>query len=125
MHLRAHGTHLNGTHFCRFIETIAGDGTGDERRNFAHGRVIGAQHRSAIKRHAVKKIYKCFFQIAKVMPISFHVVGINVGDHCHHRQQIEKRGIGLISFHHDVVAGTQLGVSASTIEPPANDKSGV
>ena len=122
MHLRTHGPHIDGPHLRFFAETVACDGTGDLRHNVAHHRIIGTENGRAIKRHAVQKIDKGLFQPAKVMSIGFHVVSINIGDHRHHGQQVQKGCVRFIGLHNDVVARAELGVGTGAVEAAANHK---
>ena len=70
----------------------------------------------------MQKIHKRGFEPVEIMAVGFHVVGVNVGDHRHHGQQIEKGGVGLIGFHHDVVARAQLGIGACAVQASADHK---
>ena len=70
----------------------------------------------------MQKIHKRCFEPVEIMAVGFHVVGVNVGDHRHHGQQIEKRGVGFIGFHHDIVARAQLGIGARAVQATADHK---
>ena len=48
-----------------------------------------------------------------------------IGDHCHHRLQMQERGIALVCFSHQIATATQLGISAGAVYSTAHDKSGV
>ena len=93
MHLRSDRPDVDRTHLCIFPEAVAGDGTRHLRHDLAHRRIVGTQNGRAIKRHAVQKVDKGFFQVTEIMPIGFHVVRVNVRNHGHHWQQVQKRGI--------------------------------
>ena len=90
VHLRTDWPHIDGTHLGVFAKAVAGDGARDLRHDALYGRVVGTQNCRAVKRHAVQEINKRLFQIAKIMAIGFHVVGINIGHHRHHGQQVQK-----------------------------------
>ena len=60
MHLRANGAHLGGTDLRTLVKAVAGDRTTHLVDDGAYRRVVGAQNRGAIKRHAVQKIDKGF-----------------------------------------------------------------
>ena len=50
------------------------------------------------------------------------MVGVDVRDHRHHWQQVQKRCVGFIRLDHDVFARTQARIDARAVEPPANDE---
>ena len=83
MHLRADRAHVGGTNLRTFVKAVAGDRAAHLVDDGAYRRVVGAQNRGAIKRHAVQKVNKGFLQTGKVVPVGFHVVGIDIGDHRH------------------------------------------
>ena len=120
MHLAVDMAYINGAHLGVFAKAVAGDWARDLRNDVAHSGIVRTQNRRSIKRHAVQKVDKGGLQLAKVVTIRFHVVGVDVGDHRHHRQQVQKRGIRFVSFDHDVVAQAQLGIGARTVETTAN-----
>ena len=107
------------------LKAVAGDGARHLRHDVAHGGVIGTQNRHPVKRHAVQKINERAFEPGKVVAVSFHVVGVDVGHHGHHRQQVQKRSIRLVGLNHDVVALPQPGIGTNAVQAPANDKGGV
>jgi len=82
--------HIDGAQLRAFAQTISGDRAGHLRHDFAHCGIVRAQDGRAVKRHAVQELHKRSFEPAEVMAVGFHVVGVDVGDHRHHRQQIEK-----------------------------------
>ena len=125
VHLRTHGAHIHRTHLRFFVEAVAGDGAREVEGHFAHGCIVGAQNGGAVKRHAVQEINKRFLEFVEVVPVGLHVVRIDVGDHRHDGQQIQERGIGLVSLDHDVVTTAQARIRASAVEAPANHKGGV
>ena len=53
------------------------------------------------------------------------MVGIDVGHHSHDRQEVQKRSVRFIGFHHNVIACAQLGIGAGAVQAAANDKGGV
>ena len=53
------------------------------------------------------------------------MVGINIGDHGHHRLQMQEAGITFICFSNQVTASTQLRITARSIETSANHKGGI
>ena len=125
MHLRSHRPHIDSAHLRIVVEAIAGDRTGHLGNDVANRSIVGTQHGSAVKRHTVQKVDKGFFQVGEVMAIGLHVVGIDIGHHRHHRQQVQERRVRLVSFHHNVVARAQLGIGASAVELAADHKSWV
>ncbi|TXT39836.1 MAG: Uncharacterized protein FD135_1845 [Comamonadaceae bacterium] len=122
VHLTAHRLHIHRSYLGPFVKAIAGDRAGDLWHDGPHCRVVGTQNGGTVKRHAVQEIDKGFFESLKVVTIGFHVVGIDVGHHRHHRQQVQKRGIGLIGFHHDVITLAQAGIGPGAVQTPANHK---
>ena len=122
MHLSVDVTQIDGAHLRLFPQSVAGDRARHLRHDLAHSRIIRTQNGCTVKRHAVQKIDKRGFEPVEIMAVGFHVVGVNVGDHRHHGQQIEKRGVGLIGLHHDVVTRTQLGISAGAVQASADHK---
>ena len=125
MHLRAVRLDINRAHLRAFFKTITGDGARHLAQNIAYRRVVGTQNSGAVKRHAVQKINKRLLELAKVVPVGFHVVGVNVGHHRHHRHEVQKRGIRLICLYYDVVATAQPRVGPRAVQAPANHKGGV
>jgi hypothetical protein len=75
-----------------------------------------------VKRHAVQEVDKRTLEPVEVVTIGFHVVGIDVGHHRHHRQQVQERRVGLIGLHHDVIALPQTRIGTGAVESPANHK---
>ena len=73
----------------------------------------------------VQKLHKGLFELAEIVPIGVHVIGIDVGDHGHHRQEVEERGVGFVGLDHDVFTATQLGIGPGTVELATNHKGGV
>ena len=122
MHLRTNRAHVGGTDLRTFVKAVAGDRAAHLVDDGADCRVVGAQNRSAIKRHAVQKINKGFLQTGKVVPVGFHVVCVDIGDHRHDRQQVQERGVGFIGFDHDVVATAQPGVGPCAVQTSADHK---
>jgi hypothetical protein len=70
----------------------------------------------------VQKVHERLLQPAKVVAVGVHVVGVDVGDDRHHRQQVQERGVGLVGLDHDVFARPQPGVGPGAVEPPADDE---
>ena len=88
VHLPSNVANVNRPHFRAFAKAVTRDRTSHQRQNFAYCSVVCAQNGCAVKRHAMQKLYKRLFQVFKVVPIGLHVVSINIGDHCHHGQQV-------------------------------------
>ena len=122
VHLAVHRTYVDGAHLGFLVEAVAGDRAGDLLANFAHGGVIGAQDGGAIEGHAVQEVDERLLEAAEVMPVGFHVVGVDVGHDRHHRQQIQEGRIGLVGFDHDVVSATQARIGPRAVEAPTNHK---
>ena len=125
MHLAVLCAHIHCTHLGAFVQTIGGHRAGNVLHDGLNTGVVRAHHRGAIKRHAVQKLHKSGLQAGQIVAIGFHVVGIDVGHHRHHGQQVQERCIGLVCLDHDVVARAQLGIRAGTVQAPPNHKRGV
>ena len=89
------------------------------------GDVVGAQHRGAVEGHAVQEVDKRLAQTGHVMPVGVHVVGVDVGDHRHHRQEVQERGVRLVGLDHDVLATAQLGIGTGAVESTTDHEGGV
>ena len=71
-------------------------------------RIVGAQDRDAVERHAVQEVDEGLLELREIVPVGLHVVGVDVGDHRHHRQQVQERRVGFVGLDHDVVAAAEL-----------------
>ena len=125
MHLPVLSLHVHRTHLGAFVQTIGGHRAGDVVHDGLHTGVVRADDGRAVKRHAVQELHKRGFELGQVMAIGFHVVGVDVGHHRHHGQEVQKRSIRLVGFHHDVVACAQLGIGACAVQAATNHKGGV
>ncbi|MNT20101.1 hypothetical protein D3C72_1553980 [compost metagenome] len=56
------------------------------------------------------------------MAVGVHVVGIDIGDHRHHGQQVQERCVRLVGLDHDVLAAAQSRIGTCTVELAANHK---
>jgi hypothetical protein len=122
MHLARLGAHVDGAHLRVFRKAVAGDGAGHALQDVAHGGTVHTQDRRAVERHAVQEIDKRALEPAEVVAVGLHVVGVDVGHHGHHGQQVQERCVGLVGLDHDVVAAAQLGVGACAVELAADHK---
>ena len=105
MHLPGHRTHIHSPHLGVFVKAVAGNRAGHAARRISRtaGLSIGTQDRRTVERHAVQESpQRRLLQLAEVVPIGLHVVGVDVGHHRHHRQQVQERRIRLIRLHHDI-----------------------
>ena len=73
----------------------------------------------------MQEIDERFFQVTEIVAIGFHMVGIDVGDHGHHGQQVQERRIGLIRFDNNVVTRPEFGIGTGAVQPTADDEGGV
>ena len=124
-HLSVFGEHIHCPNLCVFTHAVSGDRTGDLRQDVAQCRAVDAQHGVAVERHAVQEVDKGLFQVAEVMAVCFHVIGVDVGDYRHDGQQLQERSVGFVGFYDDVFALAQVGIGARAVELAANDESGV
>ena len=107
-HFAVIGLHVDGANLGIFRHAVSGNGASHHGQDVAQGGAVYAQHGVAIKRHAVQKIDKGFFQAAKVVPVGFHMVGVDVGDYGHNWQELEEGCIRFVCFNYDVLAHTDL-----------------
>ena len=126
LHGEAHasgvGAHVDGTHLRILAEAVAGYRARHVSQDLAHAGVVHAQDGRAVERHAVQEVHERLLEAAEVVAVGFHVVGVNVGDHGHHGQQVEERGIGLVGLDHDVLALAQPRVGTGAVQAPADDE---
>jgi hypothetical protein len=125
VHLGAHRAHIQRPHLGILGQSVAGDGARDLRQDVADGGVVHTHHRCAVERHAVQELDEGGLEATEVVTVGVHVVGVDVGHHRQHRQQVQERGIGLVRLDHDVFARTQLRVGTRAVEPPADHEGGV
>ena len=121
-HLALSGLHVQGPNLCAFVQTISGHGPGNLVQDRLHTRIVRAHDGRAVERHAVQKLNECAFEFAQVMAVGFHVVGVDVGHHGHHRQQVQERCVRLIGLDHDVIARAQLGIGTCAVQAPTDHK---
>jgi hypothetical protein len=100
---------------CAFAQAVADDRARDHRHDRAHAGVVGAQHGRAVEGHAVQEVDEGRLQPREVVAVGLHVVGVDVGDHRQHRQQVQERGVALVGLDHDVVARAQARVGAGAV----------
>ena len=89
------------------------------RQQLAHYRIVDAHHRTAVERQVVQEIDKRLLQILEVALVGIHMVGFDVGDHGHHRLQMQERRIALIRFRDQITAGPQSCVGPRRLHQPA------
>ena len=124
LHREAHraGVRLDvdGAHHRVGAEAVAHDRARDHRHDRAHAGVVGAQDRGAVERHLVDELDEGLLQPREVVAVGVHVVGVDVGDDRHHRQQVQERRVRLVGLDDDVVAGAEARVGAGGVEPAAD-----
>ncbi|MNJ55051.1 hypothetical protein D3C77_505230 [compost metagenome] len=64
-------------------------------------------------------------QLVEVALVGAHVIGIDIGDHRHHRLQVQETGVALVGLGDQVAAAAQLGIGARRVQPAADDERGV
>ena len=89
-HAAVVSSHIHCTHLRFFVEAIAGDGTRYLGQYAAHGGIVGAQNGRTVERHAVQELDERSLQLVEVMAIRVHVVGVDVGHHRHHGQEVQE-----------------------------------
>ena len=125
VHLTFLSANIDSANLGAFLQTISGHWPRQLIRNASNASVIRAQNGCAVERHAMQELHKGRFQFLKVVPVGFHVVGINVGNHRHHGQQVQEGCVRFIGLHHDVVTCAQFGIGACAVQSTANHKRGV
>ena len=70
----------------------------------------------------MQKVDKRRLEHLKIVVVGLHVVGVNVGHHRHHRQQVEERCVRLVRLNHDVITLPQPCVGARAVEAATDDK---
>ena len=92
------------------------------RQDLAHVRVVDAQHGDAVERQALHEIDERALQLAEVVAVGLHVVGVDVGDHREHRRQVEERRVGLVGLGDEEFAVAEPRVGVGGQQPAADDE---
>jgi hypothetical protein len=81
-------------------------------------------HRIAgtVERHLVDELDERLLQPGEVVAVGVHVVGVDVRDDGHHREQVEERRVRLVGLDDDVVARAEARVGAGRVEAAADDE---
>ena len=114
--------HIHRAHLVAFCKTIADHRAREQRHDGAHTRIVTAQNRRAIERHAVQKLHKRRLQLGEVVAIGFHMVGVDIGDDGQHGQEVQEGGVGLIRLHDDVLARAQARIGTCAHQLAADHK---
>ncbi len=113
------------THLGIGSGAVGDDGLGYQRHDRAHMRVIGAQHGRAVERQSLGELDEGRLQAREIVPVGFHVVGVDIGDDGDHRLQVEEGGVGFVGLHHDEVARAQFRIGTRAGEAAADHEGGV
>ncbi len=113
---------VDGAHVGILAQAVGRGRTTDLRDDLAHYRVIYTEHRQTVERQVVEELDKGLLQLAEVAAIGAHVVGIDIGDHGHHRLQVQEAGVALVGLGDQVATAAQLRVGAGRREPATDDK---
>ena len=68
----------------------------------------------------VQVIDKGLAQALEVALVGRQVIGIDIRHHGHGRLQVQKRGVALVGFRHQVITCTQLRMARGTVQLPAD-----
>lgn len=113
---------VHGAHAGLLAEPVGQDRTPDLRQQIAHHRVVEAQHRKAVERQVMQKFQEAATQRPEIAPVGTQVIGVDVGDHGHHRLQIQERGVALVGLRDQVAPAAEARVAAGAVQAPADDK---
>ena len=121
------GAHAFLTHVDRAHVGILGKAVGhgraaNLRQQFAHHRIIHAEHGQAVERQVVQELDEGLLQPVEVAAIGAHVVGVDIGDHRDHRLQVQEAGVALVGFGDQEAAGTELGIGAGSVQAATDDE---
>ena len=102
--------------------SVGHDRLGDGGQDFAHVRIVDAEHRDAVERQALGEIDERALQPLEVVAVGLHVIGVDVGDHRHRRRQVEERRVGFVRLGDEKIAGAEPRVRIRRQEAPADDE---
>jgi hypothetical protein len=97
MHLLAHGTNVEGADFGVLAHAIAGHRALHIGPDAANRRIVDAENCRGIERHAMQEIQERALELVEIVPIGFHVVGVDVGHHRHHRHQVQEGRVRFVA----------------------------
>ena len=92
------------------------------RQNLAHVGVVAAEHGDAVEGQPVQEVDESLFELAEVVVVGFHVVGVDVGDDRNHGREEEEGSVGLVSLGDQEIALPQARVGAGRVQAPADDE---
>ena len=121
MHQAAFEAWIDGAHLRGLVKAVGGDRLGDARHDFAHVRVVDAQHRHAVEGQPLAEIDEGGFQALEIMAVGVHVIGVDIGDDRDHRRQIQERGIGFVGLGHQKITLAKPRIGAGGGELAADD----
>ena len=125
MHPAVISTDILCTDIGIFIQTVAHDLLGDLRHDVIDVRIIRAQHGHTIEGQTLEEVHEGLLQLTEIVPIGFHMIGIDVRHHGDHRRQAQERRIGLIGFGHQKITLAEARIGTRRIKPATNHKGGV
>ena len=79
-------------------QPVGHDRLGDRGHDIAYVDIVGTQHCDAVERKPLNEVDERPRQLAEVMAVRLHVIGIDVGHHGDHRCQIKERSVGFVSL---------------------------
>ncbi len=69
--------------------------------------VVVAQHGHAVEGQVLQEIDEGLLEPREVVPVGFHVVGVDIGDHRDHGREEQEGGVGLVRLGHQEIALAQ------------------
>ena len=90
------------------------------RDHLLHRRMVDAEHREAVERHAGDELVVARGHRLDVAPV-VQMLGVHVGDDGDGRGQAQEAAVALVRFNHHPVAGTEPGIGAVGVDDAAVD----
>ena len=84
MHPAVIRPHVFGANIGMVIQAVAHHLFGDLRHDLIHRRIIGTQYSHPVERQPLEEINKGLLQLAEVMAVGLHVIGIDIRDDRNH-----------------------------------------
>ena len=115
-------THVDRAHVGILGKAVGHGWAANLRQQFAHHRIIHAEHGQAVERQVMEELNEGLLQPIEVAAIGAHVVGVDIGDHRNHRLQVQEAGVALIGFGDQEAAGTELGIGTGSVQAATDDE---
>ncbi|MCY1397037.1 hypothetical protein D9M71_120250 [compost metagenome] len=115
-------TDIDGAYVGVFGEAVGNGGARHLGEDLAHHRIVHAEHGQTVERQVVEELHEGLLQSIEVALVGAHVVRVDIGDHGHHRLQVQEAGVALVGLGHQVAAGAELGIGAGGVQAAADDE---